>query len=189
MFMFGGWFESSSSGRMFYLQDFYFLEPSSVTWNVPRVRQPPHSPLFALESLARLCVRYHMMFMRVQASGCPPSARAYAAAVGLKDSFVLVGGCEGHLPWQVHARIFVMRTPRGRLLTAFAQFKNDVHVFSLKFDVSPGHTARLTHNKSDLTTGVWSRCAMGGGPPFPFGRAQHCAGDSSSAAKHLTLDS
>ncbi len=39
MFMFGGWFESSSSGRMLHLQDFYFLEPSSVTWNVPRVRR------------------------------------------------------------------------------------------------------------------------------------------------------
>ncbi len=56
------------------------------------------------------------------------------------------------------------------------QFKNDVHVFSLKFNVAPGHTARLTPNKSDLTTGVWSRCCMGGGPPFPLGRAQHAAG-------------
>ncbi len=37
MFMFGGWFESSSSGRMFFLQDFYFLEPTSVIWAVPRV--------------------------------------------------------------------------------------------------------------------------------------------------------
>jgi hypothetical protein len=42
-----------------------------------------------------------VVLMQLKASGCPPSARAYAAAVGLKDSFVLIGGCEGHLPWQV----------------------------------------------------------------------------------------
>jgi hypothetical protein len=59
---------------------------------------------------------------------------------------------------------------------ASPQFKNDVHVFSLKFDVAPGHTARLTHNKSDLAAGVWSRCSVGGGPPYPLGRAQHVAG-------------
>ena len=61
-------------------------------------------------------------------------------------------------------------------LDASPQFKNDVHVFSLKFDVAPGHTARLTHNKSDLAAGVWSRCSVGGGPPYPLGRAQHVAG-------------
>jgi hypothetical protein len=40
MLLFGGWFESSSSGRMLFLQDFYFLLPSSVIWGVPRVKQP-----------------------------------------------------------------------------------------------------------------------------------------------------
>ncbi len=58
------------------------------------------------------------------------------------------------------------------------QFKNDVHVFALKFDVEPGRTARLSHSTSDLVTGVWSRCSMGGGPPFPLGRAQHSAGNT-----------
>ncbi len=65
---------------------------------------------------------------------------------------------------------------------ARVQFKNDVHVFTLKFDVAPGHTSRLSYSKSDLMTGVWSRCAMGGGPPFPLGRAQHSAGNSIGAA-------
>lgn len=90
MFVFGGWFESSSSSRMIFLQDFYFLEPSSVIWSVPRVRPAWHhtSPLARLSRVK-------------QATGCPPSARAYAAAVGMKDSFIVVGGTEGHLPWQV----------------------------------------------------------------------------------------
>jgi hypothetical protein len=88
MFIFGGWFESSSSSRMYFLQDFYVLDPSSVIWSVPRVRCPP------------LAIAPHDVPV-AQASGCPPSARAYAAAVGLKDSFIVVGGTEGHLPWQV----------------------------------------------------------------------------------------
>ncbi len=45
MFIFGGWFESSSSRRMFFLQDFYFLEPSSVIWSVPRVYPPQYPPI------------------------------------------------------------------------------------------------------------------------------------------------
>jgi hypothetical protein len=47
MFIFGGWFESSSSGRMFFLHDFYCLDPCSVIWSVPRVRLPPPPPLSA----------------------------------------------------------------------------------------------------------------------------------------------
>ena len=44
MFIFGGWFESSNSGRMFFLQDFYCLDPCSVIWSVPTVRLLPPPP-------------------------------------------------------------------------------------------------------------------------------------------------
>ena len=124
----------------------------------------------------------------MQASGCPPSARAYAAAVGLKNSFILVGGSEGHLPWQVMDIKHTLRSSAARAYPPH-QFKNDVHVFSLKFDVVPGHESRLTHNKSDLATGVWSRCSMGGGPPLPLGRAQHSAGSTSACSRTQACNS
>ncbi len=54
MFIFGGWFESSSSGRMIFLQDFYFLEPASVIWGVPRVRLPSYLARFCLQLQLRL---------------------------------------------------------------------------------------------------------------------------------------